>query len=84
MKIIFTLQILLIAVYSTAQVLSGTANAGGIITLTAPSGKVFISINFVSYGTFNGACGSFTTGGYDATNSQSRFGDKIFLRGAFI
>ena len=39
MKIIFTLQILLIAVYSTAQVLSGTANAGGIITLTAPYEK---------------------------------------------
>lgn len=71
MKIIFTLQILLIAIYSNAQVLCGTANEGGTITLTAPSGKVFISIDFASYGTPNGTCGSFTTGGCHATNSQS-------------
>jgi uncharacterized membrane protein len=49
--------------------LCGTANEGGSVTLTAPAGSVFTAINFASYGTPNGSCGSFTTSGCHATNS---------------
>ena len=54
-----------------AQPLCGTANEGGTVTLTAPTGFVFNAITFASYGTPNGACGSFTFGSCHATNSQS-------------
>ena len=40
--------------------LCGTATEGGDIILTAPTGAVFTSITFASYGLPNGTCGSFT------------------------
>ncbi len=61
--------IIIIPFYSNAQVLSGTANENGIVTLTAPPGNVFTSVEFASYGTPNGACNSFTIGGCHAANS---------------
>lgn len=71
MKKFFTLIILLVSVYSNAQVLCGTADEGGIVTLTAPAGNIITSIEFASYGTPNGTCGSFTIGSCDAINSTS-------------
>ncbi|TAL41130.1 MAG: hypothetical protein EPN92_13435, partial [Chitinophagaceae bacterium] len=66
MKRFFTLIILLVSVYSNAQVLCGTADEGGVVTLTAPAGNIITSIEFASYGTPNGTCGSFTIGSCDA------------------
>src|SRR6185437_2417997 len=47
----------------------GTANENGTVVLTAPAGSVFTSVDFASYGTPNGSCGSFTIGGCHAPNS---------------
>lgn len=71
MKNFFTLISLSVCFYSNAQVLCGTANENGTVTLTAPAGNVFTSIEFASYGTPNGSCGSFTLGTCHATNSVS-------------
>jgi hypothetical protein len=54
-----------------AQTICGTANEGESVTLTAPTGMVFTSVTFASYGTPNGSCGSFTTGTCNAANSKS-------------
>lgn len=51
--------------------ISGTADEGGIIVLTAPAGSVFTSVNFASYGTPTGTTGSFQLGSCHATNSLS-------------
>ena len=71
MKNLFTLILLMASFYSNAQVICGTANEGGVVTLTAPPGNVFTTIEFASYGTPNGSCGSFTTGGCHAVNSAN-------------
>jgi hypothetical protein len=55
----------------TTGTICATANEGGILQLTAPSGAVITAINFASYGTPNGTCGSFTLGTANATNSKS-------------
>jgi hypothetical protein len=49
----------------------GTVNEHGSVTLTAPTGSVFTSVNFASYGLPNGSCGSFTIGSCHASNSMS-------------
>ncbi len=49
----------------------GTAAEGGAVTLSAPAGTVITAINFASYGTPNGSCGSFTVGACNAANSVS-------------
>ncbi|HRH36171.1 MAG TPA: hypothetical protein PKY12_13990, partial [Catalimonadaceae bacterium] len=49
----------------------GTANEDGSVTLTAPDGKLFTSVQFASYGTPEGSCGSFTLGSCHASTSQS-------------
>lgn len=49
----------------------GTAGEGGTVTLTAPTGNVFTSVTFASYGTPNGSCGAFTIGTCHASNSVS-------------
>jgi hypothetical protein len=49
----------------------GTGNEGNNVTLTAPTGAVFTSIDFASYGTPNGSCGNFTIGNCNAGNSVS-------------
>jgi hypothetical protein len=71
MKIFFTLIILMVSAYAKAQVLCGTANENGLIVLTAPAGFVITSIQFASYGTPNGVCGSFSIGACHAANSVS-------------
>lgn len=71
MKQFFTIVFFFISVYLNAQVICGTAGEGGTVTLTAPAGTVFVSIDFASYGTPNGSCGSFTIGGCHAANSVS-------------
>jgi hypothetical protein len=57
-----------------AQTICGQAAEGGTVTLTAPTGKVFTSIVFASYGTPNGSCGSYTVGACNATNSTTIVG----------
>ena len=52
-------------------IICGTANEGGVVTLSAPAGTVISGITFASYGTPNGSCGSFTIGGCHAANSVS-------------
>jgi hypothetical protein len=70
MKKNFTLLLLLIvSVYLKAQTICGNANEGGSVTLTAPPGNIILSINFASYGTPNGSCGSFTIGACHALTS---------------
>lgn len=71
MSRLFTLVLLLISVYSSAQVICGTADENGVITLTAPPGETFTAIEFASYGTPAGTCGSFTIGPCHAANSMS-------------
>ena len=71
MKTFSTLIILMVSAYANAQVICGTADENGIVTLTAPPGNVFTSIQFASYGTPNGSCGSFTIGTCHAPNSVS-------------
>lgn len=68
---LFTLLSLFLPLLSSAQVICGTANENGSITLTAPGGNTFTSIEFASYGTPNGTCEAFTLGGCHALNSQS-------------
>ena len=41
------------------------------LSLSVPNGSVFNAINFASYGTPTGSCGSFATGACHATNSLS-------------
>jgi len=71
MRKIFTLLSILLTLYSNAQVICGTATEGGTVTLTAPAGNVFTSIEYASYGTSTGSCGSFTLGSCNAINSVS-------------
>lgn len=78
MKITFTALFILFIFYANAQSVCGNANEGGDVTLTAPSGFVFNTITFASYGTPNGTCGSFTIGGCHATNSRS-IAESIFI-----
>jgi hypothetical protein len=47
----------------------GFATENQFATLTAPAGTVISNIDFASYGTPNGSCGSFTIGGCHAGNS---------------
>lgn len=78
MKAVFSTFLFFACIYTQAQVICGTANEGGVVTLTAPVGYVFTSIEFASYGTPNGSCGSFTIGGCHAANSVS-ITEAVFL-----
>jgi len=49
----------------------GTADEGGTVSLTAPPGSTFTSVDFASYGSPAGICSSFATGGCHALNSLS-------------
>ncbi len=61
----------------TTGTICGTANENGSITLTAPAGTVFTSIDFASYGTPTGSCGSFAIGGCHASNSVTKVGTYL-------
>ena len=52
-------------------IICATAAEGSYLTLTAPAGKVITGINFASYGTPTGTCGSFAIGSCHASNSMS-------------
>ena len=69
--IILLLAATLISISASSQTICGTANEGGTVVLNAPPGNYFTSVNFASYGTPNGSCGSFTIGGCHAANSLS-------------
>lgn len=56
---------------SRAQTICATAAENGVLTITAPAGNKFTTVNFASYGTPNGSCGSFTTSSCHAANSLS-------------
>lgn len=71
MRIVLLLFVLLTSVKASPQVLCGTASEGGTVTLTAPVGYVFITVEFASYGTPNGTCGSFTLGSCHSASSGS-------------
>jgi hypothetical protein len=51
--------------------ISGTAAENGTVTLTAPAGSTFTSVDFASYGTPTGTAPNFAIGGCHATNSVS-------------
>jgi Ni,Fe-hydrogenase III small subunit len=51
--------------------LCGIAGENGFITITAPVGAVIDRVDFASYGTPTGNCGSFALGGCNATNSKT-------------
>ena len=71
MKKIFTQLLFLVSISSHAQTICGTAGEGGTVTLTAPAGNFISSIDFASYGTPTGSCGSFAIGTCHAANSLS-------------
>lgn len=48
-----------------------TCNENSSLSLTAPADTRFTSVDFASFGTPNGSCGSFTIGGCHAANSVS-------------
>lgn len=52
-------------------VLCGTATEAGTLIVTAPPGTVFTAVQFASYGTPNGSCGSFSLSGCHAANSAN-------------
>jgi hypothetical protein len=56
---------------SNTGTICGTAAENSNVTLSAPSGTTITSIDFASYGTPTGACGSFQTGWCHASNSVS-------------
>ena len=55
----------------TTGTICATADENGNLVLTAPSGGIITSINFASYGTPTGTCGSFTLGACNASNSKT-------------
>src|SRR6185503_11886312 len=69
MKKLFTFFLFTIPFISRSQTICGTSDEGGTVTLTAPAGMVITAINFASYGTPNGSCGSFTLGGCNSLTS---------------
>jgi len=54
---------------NTGTVCGSRNENGDPLILTAPAGEVFTSVEFASYGTPNGSCGSHSTGSCHASNS---------------
>ena len=48
-----------------------TASEGNNLSIFAPTGAIFTSIQFASYGTPSGTCGLYVTGGCNSSNSLS-------------
>jgi hypothetical protein len=55
----------------TPELSCATVDENQNIVLTCPAGQVITSVDFASYGTPGGSCGSFTTGSCNASNSVS-------------
>jgi hypothetical protein len=62
----------------------GTAGENGTVVMTAPTGMVFKSVEFASYGTPTGTCGSFSLGACHATNSVSIVSGYLIGNGGTI
>ncbi|MFD2161777.1 LamG-like jellyroll fold domain-containing protein [Paradesertivirga mongoliensis] len=58
--------------FSNAGKICAIANENGTLSLTAPQGAVFTSIDFASYGNATGSCGNFVQGWCNSSLSQSR------------
>lgn len=56
---------------TTTGTICATANEGGTVVLTAPSGGIITGIVFASYGTPNGSCSNYTLGSCHAPGSAS-------------
>ncbi|MCX8486120.1 MAG: hypothetical protein ORN53_02890, partial [Crocinitomicaceae bacterium] len=57
--------------YGSTGTVYGECNENGSITLNAPTGTVFTSVNFASYGTPTGTGGTYTIGACHSTTSSS-------------
>ncbi len=68
-SLLFTL--MFIGFAARSQVICGTAGENATLTLTAPAGNVFTSIEFASYGTPVGSCGNYTYSSCHAVSSLS-------------
>jgi hypothetical protein len=68
---------ILIASGLTQSGICGTANEGGQACLTPSAGYYFSSVQFASYGTPGGSCGSFTQGGCHSSLSQSKVEEAL-------
>jgi alpha-tubulin suppressor-like RCC1 family protein len=53
----------------TTGTVCGTTGEGGNLVITAPEGSKFTAVDFASYGTPTGTCGSFAVGSCNASNS---------------
>nr|WP_199001182.1 gliding motility-associated C-terminal domain-containing protein [Flavobacterium sp. ASV13] len=56
---------------SDAGTVCATAIEGNDLNITAPTGSIFTTVDFASYGTPNGSCGSFSLSSCHSANSQS-------------
>ena len=66
-----------VAVTCTNVVICGTAAENGTMSLTCPAGQTISAIDFASYGTPNGACGGFATGGMPLGHQPLRRPDGL-------
>jgi hypothetical protein len=55
----------------------GTVGENGTLTLTAPANYVFTSVDFASYGTPTGSCGSFTTSSCHSATSYTYVASQL-------
>jgi predicted outer membrane repeat protein len=67
----------------TTGTICGTVSENSSLTMTAPAGSVFTSIDFASYGTPTGSCDSFTTSTCHASNSQTILDSAALGRDSF-
>ncbi len=63
--------------YGSSTTVCATPAENGTATFTAPTGTVFTTVNFASYGTPTGACNSFSTSSCHAVTSQSVVEDYL-------
>jgi hypothetical protein len=71
MKILLTILFAATGFFARSQTICGTAGEGGTVTITAPPGNYITGVQFASYGTPTGSCGSFAIGTCHAANSLS-------------
>lgn len=72
-------------IISTSPVtVCGTAAENGTVAMTAPTGKVFTSVEFASYGTPTGTCGAFSLGACHAAISVSVVSGYLIGNGGTI
>ncbi|WP_048826584.1 IPT/TIG domain-containing protein [Hymenobacter sp. DG25B] len=62
----------------------GTMAEPGLLSLTAPAGAVFTSVDFASFGNPTGSEGNYTLGSCNAPNSLSRVQEALLNRGGTV